>query len=398
MDRKYKTYVAMLHEWPWEQAQHYLEKQISSGKDYTVHEWIDIIEHHPEAADYFVPWKDYTPEKWAVFLGRMPQFADQCPCFDQFLPKQWSRLLAAHPEMERRGVCFDQFTEKDWRDLCNRNTDFFMHRENWTLRDELRPAFFLRDYLIKRKRLLIDLQAAANICDDNNERYQIIGVDTDISRPRTWEFKKEEIDRILAPFRHEQKAVYRFLSSGETNGILNKFGEMMAHELPLKNRNDLENLIAIAQPGPLMYWEEYKENRPCRLAVASEITKRTRGLLLYKEQQLQAIQLMTGCSLEDATLLWTKNIGMLLNRPYKELFLHLIADYNGITREKAEEILNAWRSYGPYSVRYDIIKKKTHGIFLCALDYLRKNGTKGLKDRKSTDEDQPLPGFQELDS
>lgn len=363
-----------------------------------MHEWIDIIEHHPEAADHFVPWKDYTHEKWAVFLGRMPQFADQCPCFDQFLPKQWSRVLAAHPEMERRGVCFDQFTEKDWKDLCNRNTDFFMHRENWTLRDELRPAFFLRDYLIKRKRLLIDLQTAANICDNNNEKYQIIGVDTDISRPRTWEFKKEEIDRILAPFRHEQKAVYSFLSSGETNGILNKFGEMMAHELPLKNRNDLENLIAIAQPGPLMYWEEYKENRPCRLAVASEITKRTRGLLLYKEQQLQALQLMTGCSWEDATLLWTKNIGMRLNRPYQELFLRLIADYNGITREKAEELRDAWRSYGPYSVRYDIIKKKTHSVYLRALDYLRKNGTKGVKERKTSDEEQQLPGFQELDS
>ena len=383
----------MLHEWPWEQAQHYLEKQISSGKDYTVREWIDIIKHHPEAADYFVPWKDYTPEKWVILLARQPQFADRCPCFEHFVPEQWCQVLAAHPELENRGVCFDQFTEENWKDLCNRNTDFFMHRENWTLRDELRPAFFLRDYLIKRKGLLIDLQTAANICDDNKEKYQISGIDTDTGLSRTREFKKEEIQRILAPFRHEQKAAYRFLSSGETNGILNKIGEMMAHELPLTNRNDLENIIALARPGPLMYWEKYKENCPCRLEVASEITKRTRGLLLYKEQQLQAIQLMTGCSLEDATLLWTKNIGILLNRPYKELFLHLIADYNGITREKAEEILDAWRSYGPYSVRYDIIKKKAHSIYLRALDYLRRNGTKGVKERKTSDEEQQLPGF-----
>ena len=34
-----------------------------------------------------------------------------------------------------------------------------------------------------------------------------------------------------------------------------------------------------------MVLEEYKENRPCRLAMASEIAEQTRGVLLFEEQQ-----------------------------------------------------------------------------------------------------------------
>ena len=415
--------------WTWEQVRTSLQKQMDSGivftaddwetlfacypqstelsvpwSDFTTKEWVKLLISHPQLADQcsaaepFVPWNSFTPDDWESLIGYHPKFANRCPCFDQFLPKQWTLVLAAHPELEGRGVCFNKFTEENWKDICNRNSDFFTHRENWTLRDELRPAFFLRDYLIKRKSLLIDLQTAANVCDEKMERYQIRGSDTDSGRPRTEDIKKEDVVRILAPFRHEQEEVYNFLSSGKTNGILSKVVEEFAQELPMHNRNDLENLIAIVRPGPLMYWKEYKENRPCRLAVASEITKRTRGVLLYGEQQKQAIQLLTGCSPEEAVMLWANNISERLNRPYRELLLQLIADYNGITREKAEELCDAWRSYGPYPIRYDRIRKTAHRIYLRALDYLRKNGTKGVKCRKSSDEEQQLPGFQGLES
>ena len=127
--------------------------------------------------------------------------------------------------------------------------------------------------------------------------------DMDTGLPKKEHISRQEVARILESFRHEQEVVYKFLSSGNTAGILQKIQDDLVKELPLHKRVDLENLLAISSPGPLSYWEEYKENRPCLLAMASEIAEKTRGVLLFEEQQQQALQLLTGCSPEEAIIL-----------------------------------------------------------------------------------------------
>jgi len=364
----------LIRRWSWEQAQIYLRKQMDSGIVFTVSEWIDIFRFHPQAAEQLpVPWDDFTPDDWAGLLRNHPQLADRCP-FNKFMPQQWVRVLARHPKLESWDVCFDKFTEEDWRDLCGWNPYFLSHRENWTLRDELRPVFFLKNYFFKHKNLLIDLSTAENLCNGDEKSYQIRGVETKTGHSKTEALDREEINRILEPFRHEQEMVYRFLSSGDTKGILSYWEDEMAHNLPMHNRYDLENLITIARPGPSSYWDEYRDNRPCRLEMASGIAKRTRGVLLYEEQLREALQLLTGCSPEEVVLLQATNNGGLINRPYREQLLRLIEEHNGVTREKAERLRDAWHWYALHGTRHYKIAKTANRIYLRASEYLRDKG------------------------
>ena len=364
----------MISAWSWEQTRAYLQKQIDSGIVFTAREWDEIFRCHPQAVEQLpVPWNDFTPDDWAELLRNHPQFADRCS-FDKFMPKQWIQVLARHPKLECWGVCFDKFTEEDWRDLCGWNPTFLSHRENWTLRDELRPIFFLKNYFFKHKNLLIDLSTTGNLCNGNEMAYQIRGVEVETGHSKTETLERAEINRILEPFRHEQEMVYRFLSSGDTKGILSNWGDKLARELPMHNRNDLENLITIARPGPSSYWEEYRDNRPCRLEMASGIARRTRGVLLYEEQLREALQLLTGCSQEEAVLLQATNNNHLINRPYCEQLLRLIEEHNGVTREKAERLRSAWLWYAVHGTRHYKIAKTANRIYLCALEYLRDKG------------------------
>lgn len=360
--------------WSWEQTRTYLQKQIDSGIVFTADEWDDIFMCHPQAKELAVPWNDFTPDEWAMLLRRHPQIAERCP-FGKFMPKQWIPVLAKHPELESWGVCFDKFTAEDWKDLCGWNPDFILHKENWTSQDDLQYVFLLRQHFIKHKKLLLGFQAASNLCNGNEETYQMTVFDMDTGLPKKEHIGREEVARILEPFRHEQEVVYKFLSSGNTAGILQKFQDNLVKELPLHNRIDLENLLAIGRPGPSQYWEEYKENRPCRLAMASKIAEKTRGILLFEEQQKQALQLLTGCSSEEAIMLYEKNCGIKLHRPYRELFLQLIAEHNGVTREEAEKLYEAWHFYIQWGgVRHYKIKKAAHRVYLRALEFLREMG------------------------
>ena len=266
---------------------------------------------------------------------------------------------------------FDKFSAEDWKDFCGWNPDYIPHKENWTLRDELRPAFFLRTYFIEQQKLLLGLQTAENLCNGKEESYQINGFDMETGLPKTGTIYREDVARILKPFRHEQRVVYDFLSSGKTDGILLKIQEDLAKQLPLHCRVDLENLIALARPGQLFYWDAYKEKRHCLLTMASEIARPTRGVLLYGEQQMLALQLLTGCSQEEAIILYEKECGTKIHRPYRELLLQLIAEHNGITREEAKMLHEDWHFYTLYGgVRHYKIVKIAHQIYLRALEYL----------------------------
>ena len=365
---------SLICDWSWEQTKAYLQKQMDSGVKFTPFAWKEVLIRFPQAAELAVPLECFAPEDWVELLGKHVEYADFCPCFNKFLPAHWIELLGEHPELESKGVCFDKFSEKDWEILSARNHIFLLHRENWLLRDELRPAFFLEEYFAEQKHFRIGLQTAARLCYEKEETFRIKGFDSERAFPVTKDIDREEIKQILEPFCQKQEAVFRFLSSGKTNGILPEFLENMAHEMPVHNRKDLEILLAIGQPGHLMYWNEYKENRPCRLEKASEIARQTRGVLLYKEQQEQALELLTGCSTDEAIQLRAENSGGKFDWAACKELLKRIARHCRIPMADAEKLYDAWHYYTGANVRHSEVAKAAYGIYLRALEYLRDKG------------------------
>ena len=235
---------------------------------------------------------------------------------------------------------------------------------------ELCPPIFLIGHF-KKQNLRIGLECAVRLCRNEEPDYEITAFDTETARPKRIIIIGEEISRTLEPLASQEKAVFEFLSSGETGGILPDFIDLTAKRIPIRSLADLENLLALCRPGPLMYLTDYEENRPCRLGMASEIARTTRGVLLYKEQQEQALELLTGCSPDEAIQLRAKNSGCKLDRSAREQLLSLIAKHCDIPQGEAGKLYNDWHYYTLANMRHRQAAKTAYGIYLRALEYLR---------------------------
>ena len=235
------------------------------------------------------------------------------------------------------------------------------------------PPFFLIGHF-KKQNLRIGLECAVHLCSRAKAVYEITAFDTETALPKRITITEEEISRILKPLASQEKAVFEFLSSGETGGLLPDLIGQVAKRIPIRSLPDLENLLALCRPGPLMYLEDYEENRPCRLVMASEIARTTRGVLLYKEQQEQALELLTGCSPDEAIQLRAKNSGTKLDRPAQEQLLQLIAKHRDIPLAEAENFYRDWHCYTGANIRHRQVAKAACGIYLNALEYLRDKG------------------------
>ena len=238
---------------------------------------------------------------------------------------------------------------------------------------EMCPPFFLIEHF-KKQNLRIGLECAASLCRNEEPFYVITAFDMETALPKRITIPREEISRILAPLADRQKAVFEFLSSGETGGLLPAFTGQTVKRLPIRSLSDLENLLALCRPGPLMYLKDYEENRPCRLEKASEIARQTRGVLLYKEQQEQALKLLTGCSRDEAIQLRAKNSGGKFDRAACKELLKRIAKHCRIPMADAEKLYNDWHYYTGANVRHSEVAKAAYGIYLRALEHLQDNG------------------------
>ena len=235
------------------------------------------------------------------------------------------------------------------------------------------PPFFLIGHF-KKQNLRIGLECAVHLCSRAKAVYEITVFDTETALPKRITITGDEISRILKPLAGVQKAVFEFLSSGETGGLLPNFITQAAKRIPIRSLTDLENLLALCRPGPLMYLEDYEENRPCRLGPASEIARPTRGVLLFREQLEQALELLAGCSPDEATELCSKNIGTKLDRTDGEKLFQSIAKHLGIPLEDAEKLYVDWHYYTAANIRHGKVAKAAFGIYLKALEYLRDQG------------------------
>ena len=238
---------------------------------------------------------------------------------------------------------------------------------------ELCPPFFLIGHF-KKQNLRIGLECAVHLCSRAKAVYEITAFDTETALPKRITITEEEISRILKPLASQEKAVFEFLSSGETDGLLPDFIGRTAKRIPIRSQTDLENLLVLCRPGPLMYLKDYEENRPCRLEPASEIARPTRGVLLFREQLEQALELLAGCSPDETAELCSKNIGSKLNRPAREQLLQRIAKYRGIPLEDAEKLYDDWHYYTAANIRHGKVAKAAYRIYLRALEYLQDKG------------------------
>ena len=270
---------------------------------------------------------------------------------------------------ELKDFC-NNLTENDWIGICSQNSNYLDHPASFPLRDEARQAFFLMEEF-KKKNIRIGFRCAVNLCKLEADSCQITAFDIETALPVSMNISKDKADKILAPFQQERETVFGFLSSGDTQGILPEFMERNAEECPVKSKTDLENLIALCQPGALMYWDEYKSNSPCRLALAAEIPQITRGVLLYKEQQEQALQILTSCSAEDAAMFRKHNSGTKLDRESRESLINLIAAKQNISAEEAEEFYTRWHYYTASSMSKKTAQQAAFKIYKQALEQCR---------------------------
>ena len=194
---------------------------------------------------------------------------------------------------ETRDFCFDSFTENDWAELCLRNSSFLYHPESYCLNNEARQAMILMIHF-NNKKIRIGFNCAKHLLEILT--CEIVSYDIETALPIKIGVSKKDIEDILAPFQQEQKSVFDFLSSGDTQGILPDSFQKEAAELAISNLTELQNFLAIYHPGPLQYFIDYKNNSPCKFSLAQDIAEETRGVLLYHDQCELALQRMTGCT------------------------------------------------------------------------------------------------------
>ena len=276
--------------------------------------------------------------------------------------------LAKLTVKETKDFPFDLFTENDWIELCLLNPAFLFHPESYLLDDETRQAILLMQYY-KKKNIRIGTVCAKQLCKIQLPTCDIVTFDIKTDLPVKITVKKQDIENILEPFHKERKAVFDFLSSGDTQGILPFQND--AAELGISNIKELQDYLAIYRPGPLRYSEDYKNNAPCKLAIAQDIAAETRGVLLYHDQCALALQRLAGCTPEEAEIFRRDNSGILRGKS-RELLLQRIAEHQYVSQVAAADIHSSWNSYARYSGPRKIFQKKAYIDYLQALKKLNE--------------------------
>ena len=281
--------------------------------------------------------------------------------------KQIEKLARLSIE-ETKDFCFDSFTESDWIELCLRNPSFLYHPESYCLNNEARQAMILMIHF-NNKKIRIGFNCAKHLLKILT--CEIVSYDIETALPIKIGVSKKDIEDILAPFKQEQKTVFDFLSSGDTQGILPDSFQKEAAELAISNLTELQNFLAIYRPGPLQYFIDYKNNSPCKFSLAQDIAEETRGVLLYHDQCELALQRMTGCTLEDSEFFRRDNSGLRSGKSQEQL-LSKIAKYQDVSLYDARwNYFNPWGCYARYSVPRKRFQKEAYIVYLRTLKKLR---------------------------
>jgi len=295
--------------------------------------------------------------------------------FQPFMPNEEQPSIQQTGVEAAENIAFDSLNEDEWIELCFRDPSYLNHPESYPLGDEGRKKCIIAAFF-KKKGMRIGPRTASNLCKRELDSYVINPFNEEKAIPlQGITVTRDEINEILVPFEEEQKKVFCFLSSGKNQGILLDVMERLAHEFPLKSRNDLENLLAICQPGALMYWDDYRNNLPCRLAKAQDIARDTRGVLLYKEQQEQALQILSGCTQEESGTFRKQCSGTKIDCDSRDLLLRRIATHQNISPEGAVELYSRWHYYTASTMSKRTVQKEAFRIYCKTVNAVGKKKT-----------------------
>ena len=282
-------------------------------------------------------------------------------------PNEFERLAKLSVK-ETKDFCFDSFTESDWIELCLKNSSFLYHPESYCLNNEARQAIILMIHF-NNKKIRIGFNCAKHLLEILT--CEIVSYDIETALPIKIGVSKKNVEDILAPFQQEQKTVFDFLSSGDTQGIFPDSFQKEAAELAISNLTELQNFLAIYRPGPLQYFIDYKNNSPCKLSLAQDIAEETRGVLLYHDQCELVLQRMTGCTPEEAEFFRRDNSGLRSGKSQEQL-LSKIAKYQDVSLYDARwNYFNPWGCYARYSVPRKRFQKEAYIVYLRTLKKLR---------------------------
>lgn len=175
----------------------------------------------------------------------------------------------------------------------------------------------------------------------------------------------------------DDKKTYDLLNSGETIGVF-QLGESVGMRALCKRFNmwcieDVSAISALYRPGPSDWIDDYiaGKNDPSKIKyphpLLQDICCETYGIMVYQEQVMEAARVIAGYSLAGADILrramGKKKLDVM--NAQKADFIAGAKKYNGIGREKAEEIFSILEKFAGYgfnkshSIAYGIISYQT---------------------------------------
>ena len=93
--------------------------------------------------------------------------------------------------------------------------------------------------------------------------------------------------------------------------------------------------------------------------------------MLYKEQQEQALQILTGCTPEDAAIFRKQNSGTRLDRESRASLISLISAKQNISAEEAEKLYNYWHYYTASTMSVKTAQQAAFKIYQKAAEKLQ---------------------------
>ena len=225
----------------------------------------------------------------------------------------------------------------------------------------------------RKQNIRIGTTCAKHLCKLKFQTCEIVGYNIETALPIKIGVSQKDIENILEPFHEERKAVFAFLSSGDTQGILPESFQKEVAELGISTIKELQDFLAIYRPGPLQYFNDYKNNTPCKLGIARDIAAETRGVLLYHDQCVLALQRLTGCTPEEAEFFRRDNSGKRKGES-KEQLLYRIVTYQNVCHITADwSFYTPWGYYARYSVPRKHFQKQAFLIYLRTLNKINES-------------------------
>ena len=91
-------------------------------------EWELLLPNFANIADR-IPWKKFTVDDWCDLLEDHPQFADKCDKWDEFDSYDWFNLLSEQPQFADKCDKWEDISESDWKELLEKQPELAKYRK-----------------------------------------------------------------------------------------------------------------------------------------------------------------------------------------------------------------------------------------------------------------------------